>query len=288
MKHAFDVYTYDKKNPDNILKHNKVGNTVVNISVQNEDHKVYFEMLRHVDGPIFVCLPTPMKADGSADTSIVESVVKGFEKVAEATRVNRGHQKRPVIVIKSTVPPGTTAKLGEQCKHLHVCFNPEFLTERSATEDFKNQDRIIVGGPRPGTDVLKKMYEISFSRVPVTKTSSTIAEMVKYTTNVFLATKVSVANDLKQICNGLDDVDYDKVVEYATKDTRLGSSHWSVPGPDGKAGFGGSCFPKDLNALIHVAKSLGVSVPTLEGAWKTNLKVRPEKDWEKLKGRAVV
>jgi UDPglucose 6-dehydrogenase len=82
-------------------------------------------------------------------------------------------------------------------------------------------------------------------------------------------------------------ISYDKVVEYATKDERLGSTHWSVPGPDGKKGFGGSCFPKDLNALIHVAQSLGVDANVLEAVWKTNLQIRPERDWESLKGRAV-
>jgi UDPglucose 6-dehydrogenase len=82
--------------------------------------------------------------------------------------------------------------------------------------------------------------------------------------------------------------DYDKVVEYATKDKRLGNSHWSVPGPDGKKGFGGSCFPKDLNAFVKEAEKLQVDCHTLKGAWETNLHVRPEKDWEALKGRAVV
>jgi UDPglucose 6-dehydrogenase len=120
----------------------------------------------------------------------------------------------------------------------------------------------------------------------VTKTSSTIAELVKYTTNCFLATKVSFANEIKQVCDSLD-VDYDKVVEYAIKDKRLGGSHWSVPGPDGLLGFGGSCFPKDLNALLSKAYELDVKCNTIYGAWLTNLEVRPEKDWEKLIGRAV-
>ena len=106
-------------------------------------------------------------------------------------------------------------------------------------------------------------------------------------TNTFLSTKVSFANEIKQICDKIN-VDYDKVVEYATYDERLGKSHWSVPGPDGKKGFGGSCFPKDINALLDVCRDLGVPAKTLFGAWETNLNVRPERDWEKLKGRAVV
>ena len=90
-------------------------------------------------------------------------------------------------------------------------------------------------------------------------------------------------------------VNYEEVIEYAIYDERLGKSHWAVPGPDGKRGFGGSCFPKDLNAIISLAESLVreghpelTTMDTLEGAWNTNLKVRPDRDWERLKGRAVV
>ena len=111
--------------------------------------------------------------------------------------------------------------------------------------------------------------------------------MVKYMTNTFLATKVSFANEMFEICERLG-IDYDKVTEYATYDERLGKSHWAVPGPDGHYGFGGSCFPKDINALIDVAKTkLDLYPHTLIGAWNTNLEVRPEEDWKKLRGRAV-
>ena len=106
-------------------------------------------------------------------------------------------------------------------------------------------------------------------------------------TNSFLATKVSFANEMKMICDKMN-IDYDKVVEYSTYDDRLGKSHWAVPGPDGKLGFGGSCFPKDINALIHLGLELDMLPQVLMAAWKTNLDVRPEKDWEELKGRAVM
>jgi UDP-glucose 6-dehydrogenase len=132
------------------------------------------------------------------------------------------------------------------------------------------------------------VYSLAFPNVKIVKTGSITAEMVKYFTNTFLATKVSFANEMKQICDGLN-IDYDKVVEYSTYDERLGKSHWAVPGPDGHYGFGGSCFPKDINALINVAKDkLDLYPNTLIGAWETNCEVRPEKDWEELKGRAVV
>ena len=111
--------------------------------------------------------------------------------------------------------------------------------------------------------------------------------MVKYLTNTFLATKVSFANEMKMLCDFFN-VDYDKVVEYSTYDERLGKSHWAVPGPDGKMGFGGSCFPKDINALISIADKWEIPANVLMAAWETNLDVRPEQDWKELKGRAVV
>jgi len=192
-----------------------------------------------------------------------------------------------IVVIKSTIPPGTTEKLNEECKHIQVVFNPEFLTEANFIEDFKNQSRIIIGGPRPASTKVRQLFYKVFPKSHIIKTHSTIAEMVKYMTNTFLATKVSFANEIKMICDGLD-IDYDKVVEYSTYDERLGKSHWAVPGPDGKLGFGGSCFPKDINALIHLAGELELCTEVLMGAWNTNLRVRPEEDWKELKGRAVV
>ncbi len=231
---------------------------------------------------IFVCLPTPMKKDGSCDTSIVENTVMELDNLALIRQCSNR-----IVVIKSTISPGTTERLNKKCKHIQVVFNPEFLTEANYIEDFRNQNRIILGGPRPGITKVKRFYSKIFPKTTIVKTGSTIAEMVKYTTNTFLATKVSFANEIKMLSDKLD-IDYDKVVEYATYDDRLGKSHWSVPGPDGKPGFGGSCFPKDLNAILDVCRQLGVPAKTLYGAWETNLKVRPEEDWKELKGRAVV
>ena len=242
----------------------------------------YIEDIIDRNDIIFVCVPTPMKKDGSCDTSIVEDVVIELDNLAIVRQCSNR-----VIVIKSTIPPGTTEKLNKICEYTQVIFNPEFLTEANYIEDFRDQNRIILGGPRPGITKVKRFYSKIFPTTTIVKTGSTIAEMVKYMTNTFLATKVSFANEMKLICDKLK-IDYDKVVEYSTYDDRLGKSHWDVPGPDGKLGFGGSCFPKDINALLEVANKFKIDVFTLDGAWETNLQVRPEKDWEKLKGRAVV
>ena len=230
---------------------------------------------------VFVCVPTPMNPDGSCNLDIVNSVVRDINET-----VNAG-QDGKIVAIKSTVPPGTTDKLNKECKNITVIFNPEFLTEANFIEDFRNQSRIIIGGVRPATTKLRQVYSLAFPDATIVKTGSKTAEMVKYMTNTFLATKVSFANEMYNICSRLD-IDYDKVVEYSTYDERLGKSHWAVPGPDGKMGFGGSCFPKDINALIQLGLELDMTPEVLIAAWHTNLEVRPEEDWKELKGRAVV
>ena len=234
--------------------------------------------LVNISDIVFVCVPTPMNRDGSCYIGIVEDVIK---------QINNTSEKNKIVVIKSTIPPGTTERLNKEYKNIQIVFNPEFLTEANFVEDFKNQDRIIIGGPRPATTKVRQMFSVAFPDTPIVKTGSTTAEMVKYMTNSFLATKVSFANEIKMISDKLG-IDYDKVVEYATYDERLGKSHWSVPGPDGHNGFGGSCFPKDINALIKVAEGMDLDVETLRGVWQTNLEVRPECDWKELKGRAVI
>lgn len=225
---------------------------------------------------IFVCVPTPMDKDGRCNTSIVENVL------GDLNHLSKGH----IAVIKSTIPPGTTERLSSEYKNLSIVFNPEFLTEANFIEDFKNQDRIIVGGPRPATTIVKNLYRKRFPSTPILKTGSKTAEMVKYFCNCFLATKVSFANEMRQICEQKN-IDYDKVVEYSLYDNRIGKTHLSTPGPDGKYGFGGSCFPKDVNAIIKVMIDCNIDPLVMTAVWQKNLEVRPQKDWENLKGRAV-
>ena len=230
---------------------------------------------------IFVCVPTPMNVDGSCHIGIVEEVV------SEVNEISISSESNPIVVLKSTVPPGTTDRLNKKCKGINIIFNPEFLTEANFIEDFKNQTRIILGGTRKGTNVLRQVYSKVFPTAHIIKTGSITAEMVKYMTNAYLATKVSFSNEIKQICDKLD-IDYDKVVEYAILDERLGKTHLGVPGPDGDCGFGGHCLPKDINALISVAREFGIEPEVLEAVVETNDKVRKNRDWEDMKGRAVV
>ena len=230
---------------------------------------------------IFICLPTPMDKDGSCYVKIVED---------ELYKLNihcQNNQQEKVIIIKSTVPPGTTSKWNKKFSNLTIVFNPEFLTEANAVKDYENQNRIILGGPRKGTTPLKPVFSKVFPKAKIIKTDSTHAEMVKYTINCFLATKVSFANEMYQICNGLD-IDYDKVIEYAVYDDRLGYSHWAVPGPDGDFGYGGHCFPKDVKALIQVSLKMGLLSKILVATDEKNNQVRTNRDWEGMTGRAII
>ena len=222
---------------------------------------------------IFVCVPTPMRKDGTCYTGIVEEVIREINETAD------GH----IVVIKSTIPPGTTDRINAEYTKSTVIFNPEFLTEANFIDDFKNQNRIILGGDRKGTSKVRQLYSRLFPQATIVKTGAKHAEMVKYFTNCFLATKVSFANEMKHICDSID-LDYDKVVEYATYDERLGKSHWSVPGPDGDLGFGGHCLPKDLSAMVNGFDTLGL----LEAVEQVNDQVRENRDWESMVGRAVL
>ncbi len=229
---------------------------------------------------IFQCLPTPMSISGECDLEIVKGSLSNID------RISKSLNKEPIVVIKSTVPPGTTEKLNEKYKNINVIFSPEFLREANHIEDFKNQTRIILGGPRPYTTRAKIMLRKAFPRIPIVKTGYKTAEMVKYFLNNFLTTKVMFANEMFQICSEMN-IDYDKVTEYALYDKRIGPTHLSVPGPDGEMGYGGHCFPKDIAAMIYLAKTLGVEPEILSSVERKNDKIRKNKDWLEMEGRAV-
>ena len=228
---------------------------------------------------IFVSVPTPSNQDGSINLDIVYNIFSEMNNLNSRTN--------NVFLLRSTVTPGTTRKLQRQFKNLNIVFNPEFLTERSAKLDFINQARFIIGGSKKNTNKVEKLFRWRFGETtPVIKTNYETAELIKYMNNCFFATKVSFLNEMYQIADACG-ADWDMAVEGFVRDGRIGHSHMNVPGPDGKFGFGGSCFPKDIQAMINFSQELGVNANVLRGAWDTNLNVRPEQDWKKLKGRAV-
>ena len=223
---------------------------------------------------VFLCVPTPMHKDtGECDLSYIESV---FEKVDQAAC-------SCIFAIKSTVPVGTTKKLNEKYKNIKIIHSPEFLTARTAATDFICPSRHIVGGEvENGTDLLKRIYEERFPGVPCHTMTSDESEFVKYFANCFFATKVSYFNEMAVFARACG-LDWDKVIEGVMSDGRIGISHYQVPGFDGSFGFGGTCFPKDINALIKSFEKAGANPVVLKAAWERNLLVRDNKDWESSK-----
>lgn len=221
---------------------------------------------------IFICLPTPMKADESGiDLSIIE------EGIAQITKWTNGTDK--IIVIKSTVVPGTTASLEKKYPKSNFAFNPEFLTEANYLEDFLNADRNIVGANNDLTSRrVVALYRQRFPRTKIFQTDSTTAEMVKYMANALLATKVIFANEMYALCQALG-IKYEEVKKLVTADHRIYDSHLDVTTA---RGFGGKCFPKDIVALIGRAKELNLEPRLLETVWSINKKIRKARDWEEI------
>ena len=223
---------------------------------------------------VFVAVPTPMYMDGTQDISYIAKV---FEQAIPGT----------IFIIKSTVLPGTTAKLNKMYPGLDIVFCPEFLTQRTAKLDMLTQARIIFGGERNLTERVEELFTARFMNRNIIHTDSTTAELIKYMNNSFFATKVSIMNEFKRLSDALG-ANWDDALYGFASDCRIGDSHLHVPGPDGKAGYGGVCFPKDVNAIASLARSLDVPLNTIEAGWKTNLEVRPEQDWIELgEGKAV-
>ena len=253
------------------------------VKVYDKDPNKSTHMLRDVvdSDVIFLSVPTPSNSDGSMNVDIVDSVLGDISQYADLFEVG-------IILLRSTVTPGTTSNLQKKYPNLRIVFNPEFLTERSANFDFINQSRFILGGSSDDVIEVSELFRERFgSTLSIIETNYETAEMIKYMTNTFFATKISFLNDMKLLADKCG-VIWEDAVEGFVRDGRVGHSHLDVPGHDGKYGFGGSCFPKDIQALINFGESNDVDMNVLKGAWETNLKVRPERDWEKLKGRAVV
>lgn len=245
---------------------------------------------------IFVCVPTPMRKDGSCDTRILEEAINNIYTVFQKSQ----RKDAPILVIKSTIPPGTTQIINDKYSDMAVLFSPEFLTEANSFDDFKNQSRIIIGAPKKKDseeeyfyneaykvrNMFRKVFVPLYTQIIITDSGN--AEMCKYFINCFLSTKVTFSNQMFDICNSIG-LDYNIVKSLALLDPRIGPSHMAVPGPDGDRGFGGHCFPKDLEAMISLgSKNIKpCSTSFLQSVKNYNNLVRKNKDWEKMKGRAV-
>jgi len=230
---------------------------------------------------VFVCVPTPMDQDGKCSLVLVEGVIDDL--------ASRGFDKGRAV-IKSTVPVGTSRRLG-------TMFMPEFLTEQNWKHDFLSQKTWILGTNERDDKIRDEIYAIFDAawhdgvlthRPHMTFSTTEEAELTKYVRNTFLATKVAFFNEIEHFCRTAN-VSYRKVRELTLYDDRIGDTHTSVPGPDGKRGFGGTCFPKDISSLLHQILDKGMVSYVLMAARNRNIDVdRQEKDWERDKGRAVV
>ena len=208
---------------------------------------------------VFVAVPTPESADGSADLSIVESVIDEV-----AGQLDPG----AILVFKSTVPVGTVDRMSDRLlaigrQDVAVASNPEFLAESSAVADFINPGRIVIG-TRSDTaaELLTGVYR--HLNAPVVVTDPVSAEMIKYSSNAYLATRVTFANAIANVCEAVG-ADVEDVLLGMGYDDRIGH-HFMRPGP----GFGGSCFPKDTKALAAIARSVGYRFSLLEGVIEVN------------------
>ena len=218
----------------------------------------------------FICVGTPSGDDGRIDLSIVRSASKSIGK-ALAERGADALYAYHVVVVKSTVVPGTTDEvvaplIRENVRYegdvVGIAMNPEFLREGKAVHDFMNPDKIVIGGDTRAIDIVARLYEnISCE---ITRTDTKTAEMIKYANNSFLATKISFANEIGNICKKLG-IDVYEVMSAIGKDFRIEGQFLNAG-----AGFGGSCFPKDVKALIGRASELGYDPLLLNAVIRIN------------------
>ena len=188
----------------------------------------------------FVCVPTPMSSSGRIDDSIVVDVT---EKLINNTQC--------LVVLKSTVTPEIVDRLAKMSPRRFV-YNPEFLTEARANQDFVNAKFNIFGGSLEPCTTLAAMYQ-NYSKMDFPQNvfvTATEASFIKYAINTFLSTKVTFFNQLKDLTDK-QGCNFDNIVDAVKLDERIGMSHMQVPGPDGRRGFGGACFPKDTNAFHY-------------------------------------
>ena len=225
---------------------------------------------------IFICVPTPMKPSGEIDYAAIHDSLKLL------TEIYKDKERRPLIVIRSTAVSGTTESLQKKYQ-FRFAFNPEFLKEKTAIEDMKNTDRIVLGvSSDEDYETLSNLYKPIFPNAKYIKVDTKTAEMIKYAANVMLTGQIALANELYQICK-VSGVDYNLIKETILLDNRI-AKNIDVPGPDGEFGYGGKCFPKDLNALIYLARAKMYRPYLLEEVWRLNERVRQKKDWLEIPG----
>lgn len=217
---------------------------------------------------VFLCLPTLFKENEGYDKSAILEVCE---------YLNRNNYNG-LVVIKSTVEPGTTSKLSSKFKNLKLCHNPEFLTERTAFEDFHNQKHIVLGSDLP-SDLIVKLADFYFTYYSenISICSTFESESMKLFCNNFYAMKVGIANEFYKMCT-IQGIDYNNVKSLMLKNGWITDMHLNVPGPDGSLGWGGNCFIKDTEALELHMKNVGSDCDILSAAIRENKRIRNKSD----------
>lgn len=221
---------------------------------------------------LFLCLPTPYVAGYGFDLHAILSTCKKLEE----------KEYGGIVVIKSTVEPGITEKLNKKFKTLRFCHNPEFLSAKTAFEDFHNQKHIVIGhtvnnyNSKSDAQIVAELYKTLYSDAEISICESTESEAMKLFANNFYAMKVQIFNEFYFLCQKMG-ADYENVKELMIKNNWINPMHTVVPGGDGQVSYGGFCFPKDTNALCHMMKSLGSPHQVLEACIKERNEIREEK-----------
>jgi UDPglucose 6-dehydrogenase len=225
---------------------------------------------------IFVCLPTPMKVTGAISLDYL------YSAFAELRAMHLSYGKE--IIIRSTSVSGSSDYIASIYSEFNISFMPEFLTEKNAIHDMVHATRIVIGAHSDRSfALLKDLFQCAYEdSIEYIRMSRSEAETYKYLCNVMLAMSVLVANECYLICDAVG-VDYNNIEPYLKFDTRL-STFTKVPGHDGDMGVGGKCFPKDLNAFIHLAESKGYVPQILKAGDALNNKVRIHHDWLSIPG----
>ena len=267
----------------NVLRLGIVGNGFVGSAVSNgfdvdteqfivdpKQNDNTMEQLMEFDPKlVFVCVPTPPQdTHYDVDVQIVDSVLKDLE----------AYTYKGIVVIKSTITPDHLTRFKKKY-NLSLVYNPEFLTEANAFEDFLNPSMQILGGKWKDCENVEKAYvkHSSVKTVPTFKTDMITASLIKYTINSWLALKVTFFNELHGLFeNSGAAPQWSQFTDMLTRDPRIGDSHMSVPGLDGKFGYGGHCFPKDTKAFLYYSKLKKKELTLLKAAIQLNEKQREE------------
>ena len=239
-----------------------------NVEILKIDPKLNSKIEDLVDfGPdaIFICVPTPMNKNSSQDITILRSVLNQLINL----------NLNSLIVLKSTVLPNHIKEISSLVPKF--VFNPEFLREKHAEQDFIDSQLIIFGGDMSSSKLLAKIYQ-DFTKCicnDYVYTDPVAASLIKYSMNSFLATKVTFFNELNSLFAQSDTSEsWENFISFLAKDQRIGNSHMDVPGHDGRLGYGGACLPKDSNAFYIYSEEIGKPLNLLKTVIKANNKIR--------------